>query len=604
MNSTGKRSLVELHITTNDLLKAHSYGQSRSRSYRDTWPTLSRETKPGTFAFDSIPTLTRTPWEWERSKRPASQWSRGSIDRKPTTCRIFAQLPVEILDCILGHLASSYFSSSPCNVQAFRSDLTSLCLTNRQLHNVAQDHLYREVWLPSHAFPKRKLLRFHRPTSRLEQLLRTLRENDHLADLVRCIRVGFSLANMLDTEITDPHHIPDHSSAMNTLCKIIQRCRKLEHFLGYAPNTVEHAAELYTSLDLCPNLKSHILRLSTDWQRSSSFNRPGPFVSSFANWTQLHTLVVVEHGLHCSLPPGTITSLLQKLPALQHLSLSRLSSSDFHNGTLLMLPPLKSLRLDTLHGITDQGLRLLADSRTALSLQNLSLCRLELTSLRTIHALLSEISNLRRFTLHQNTSPELSQMETVATTNVTLSSASLEYLHWDILAPGHGRTLLANSIASGRFPNLRTVRVPCDFDGAIQSLCRPIAYQPLTAEDMQTLEIFESQWAYSRSLLASQIKAQIRIRQSRQEPSINVVVQDEDSTVQHEHFIGSYLGNIASPITYTLDPAIGGTSAALADMQLATYPGPYLTSFPGYWTGCNDNPDGTKEFRLDLEMLF
>jgi hypothetical protein len=312
------------------------------------------------------------------------------------------------------------------------------------------------------------------------------------------------------------------------------------------------------------------------------------------------------------MPPGTISAMMQKLPSLQHLVLSGLYPDDFHNGTLLMLPPLKSLRLEELHGITDQGLEQLARSRLAFSLEKLSLCGLELTSLRTIQVLLSEIDHLKHFTLHQDTAPQLSQTHIIASTNFSLSSSSLEYLHWDTLALGHGVTILANSIASGRFPSLRKIKVPCDFDGAIQRLCRPISSRPLTPDDTNILEVLENHWGYFRSLRYSQVHAQIRIRECRKQPSVNVVVQDEDDNVQHEHAIGSYLGNIASNIEYSLEPAVEGTSTALADTELATNPGGYLGIIPGPWQdyyharggGPGPGPDGTRELILNLDAFF
>jgi hypothetical protein len=340
---------------------------------------------------------------------------------------------------------------------------------------------------------------------------------------------------------------------------------------------------------------------------SMNLDKSGAFMSNHQNWSELHTLAVIHEKPSWDMPPGTISAILQKLPSLQHLVLSGLYPDDFHNGTLLMLPPLKSLRLEELHGITDQGLEQLAYSRLAFSLERLSLCGLELTSLRTIQVLFSEIDHLKHFTLHQDTAPQLSQTHLIASTNFSLSSSSLEYLHWDTLALGHGVTILANSIASGRFPNLCKVKVPCDFDGAIQRLCRPILLRPLTPEDTDILEVLENHWGYFRSLRYSQVHAQIRIRECRKQPSVNVVVQDEDDNVQHEHAIGSYLGNIASNIDYSLEPAVEGTSTALADIALATYPGGYLGIIPGPWQDyytAPDGPDGTRELILDLDAFF
>lgn len=509
------------------------------------------------------------------------------------------QLPSEILHHILYYLRSSHIDGLSINATALQTDLRALCLSSRQLHEVAQEHLYGEIWLPSHSFGKMTKLRWvHRPSSRLEKLLRSLKKNSSTCALVRCIRVTYDLAKTLEKEFVNRDSKSSRTNdAILVVAEIVRHCWNLERFF---PNNLAVNAGLDTSLASCQKLKSHI------WQLPFAAMSDGPysFSSYHDNWNQLHTLAMVHQSPGWNLSPGLVTAVLQKVPALQHLILSKLQPADFHNGTLLMLPPLKSLRLEELHGITDQGLEQFAHSRTAFSLQSLALCGLEITALRTTQELLSGMLNLRRFTLHQNTSPELAQMQMVTSANFSLSSNSLEYLHWDVLTPGYGTAILANSIASGRFPKLRKVKVPCDSDGAIQRLCRPVSYRPLALEDLQVLEDLDDKWHYHRSLEASQIEAQIRIHESRKQPSFNVVVQDEDANVQHEHTIGSYLGNIASHIEYSLDPAVEDTGSALANIDLATHPGPYLTRFHGKWHGCNDSPDGSREFLLGLDMFF
>jgi hypothetical protein len=596
--------LVEIRVTANDFLAVKPSVPSRSLSYRNTWPKHPHESKPGTVVFDSVPTLTKTPWELERSRRPASQWSRGSTDRKSTPGRKFRQLPAELLHGMVDYLRVGHSEGLSINVKALYEDLRALCLSNKQMREVAREHLYTEIWLPSHSHPtKKRFFRVRRALSKLERLLRTLKGSSGLSSLVRRLRVTYDLAGTLDSEVVSLNTKPAHGTTLAVLTEVIKRCQNLEQLLGYAPSATENTAEFYASLASCQKMKSHVWQLPMQWMAPPLSNKPGALLRCHDNWTQLQTLVIVQQSAGWNLAPGLVTAILQKLPALQHLVISGLHPADFHNGTLLMLPALESLRLEELHGVTYQGLEQMARSPTAFSLRKLALCGLEITSLRTIQELLSEMSNLKRFILHQYTSPELSQAHTVASTNFALSSTSLEYLHWDVLTPGHGTTILANSIASGRFPNLRTAKIPCD-NGAIQQLCRPIPYRPLAMDELQALEALDDSWGYYRSLLASQIQAQVRIHKSRKQPSFNVVGQDENSTVQHEHAIGSYLGNIISKIQYSLDPAVEDTSTALADTQLATYPGPYLTNFEGKWKGSSDRADGTREFMLDLDMFF
>lgn len=122
-----------------------------------------------------------------------------------------------------------------------------------------------------------------------------------------------------------------------------------------------------------------------------------------------------------------------------------------------------------------------------MTLEKLSLAGLELTSLRTLHFLIANAVRLRLFTLVQHTSPEFQPGMESTNSLKGLESKTLEYLHWDALVPDGGTTLVANSIASGCLPALRKTKVPCDYEGAVQSLCRPIARESLKAEDTELL---------------------------------------------------------------------------------------------------------------------
>lgn len=255
---------------------------------------------------------------------------------------------------------------------------------------------------------------------------------------------------------------------------------------------------------------------------------------------------------------GTLSMVLQRLPVLQHLMLSGLHHTDFHNTSILSLPPVKSLRLESLGGLTDTGAEQIAFSRLALSVERLTLVNLELVSLHTVQILLSHLTRMRRFTLVQKTSPEAQR---TTTRQMTLCSPSLKHLHWDCLLPGSALSWLSEAIEDGKLPKLRTVKVPCDHDGLIQSLCRPIPREKLSASDMEYLHS-QTQRGYQRNLRVSQIQAQLRIRESRQQPSFNFVVQDEDNEVQSTHTIGSYLGNMSSRIEYDLRPDVGGQALA------------------------------------------
>ena len=185
-----------------------------------------------------------------------------------------------------------------------------------------------------------------------------------------------------------------------------------------------------------------------------------------------------------------------------------------------------------------------------------------------------QLSRLRRFRLVQHTSPEPRYGLDPMARRSLLPSASVEYLHWDTYIQGNSATTLANSIKAGSLPRLRTVKVLNDMDGAVQALCRPVARQPLTAADMKRLERAEDGRS-SGDLKCAQIRAQLRTRERGQQPSFNVVIQDEDDEVQHTHVIGSYLGDVHSNIDYSLAPDVEGSAKALASVEDATMSSPF-----------------------------
>ena len=562
-----KQAFVHFHVTSDDIdIRSRTKPLSvpeRTTSQRNTWPTSLKDKRPGTYHFDNTPTLVKTPWEYERARRPASQWSRAYA-RKPPSPFIFGQLPREILDCVLDHLKLAHLSDSAIDGTSLQNDLRLLLFTNKHWHRVAREHLYREIWLPRNEDPKKTRFSFRRPLSRLKLLLRTLKDASGLAYMVRHLRVTGALAIDLDAAIYTNEQARK-GNIIEVLEDILSKCPNLERLTGYAPFATGRTAGLFAALSSCGRLKSHAWNLPTGTDAGFSI---GDFINCHSQWQHLETLVLWTESHGNGLGPGVVSAIVQRLQCLKHLEVGQHSSADFHNGTLLMLPALKSLRLDTLDGVTDQGIQQLALSRCALSLESLTLNGLELTSLRTVQTIFANMSRLRRFTLVQDTSPELQQgISPFLSDSFSLSSPSLQYLHWDATIPGNSVAIFANSIAAGGFPNLVKVTVPCDYDGAIQRLCRPIPQQPLAAIEFAELRKRESGQTYPRSLRASQAQAELRIRESRKEPSINVVVQDEDEEIQETHVIGSYIGSLSSKIEYSLEPAVRGGDSALASIE-------------------------------------
>jgi hypothetical protein len=187
-------------------------------------------------------------------------------------------------------------------------------------------------------------------------------------------------------------------------------------------------------------------------------------------------------------------------------------------------------------------------------------------SMRTIQILLANLTRLRRFRFVQNTSPTLLVGGGLHNRRDTLASPSIQHLHWDTLIPGQAIDSLAQSIKSGLFPSLRTLKAPSDPNGALQALCRPIHRQSLTASDLKFFEMVD-QDRYTRSLRLSRLQAQLHIREIRSRPSLSVVVSDEEDQTHQTHVIGSYLGDVRSKIEYLLEPDVMGEQEALASLQ-------------------------------------
>ena len=519
-----------------------------------TWPPGTKEKKAGSFEFDTPPTLTRTPWELDRG-RPGSRWSR-SIDRTSNQPRkIFVQLPREIYQCVLDNLEAVHSVQGTVDVLALRKDLRSLCLVDKKWQHIAREHLFRDLWLPTNKTSAKKRFSTRQPKSRLKILVDLLRKTSGLGFFVHHIRVGAELAQELDAEAFAPFR---KDSALDSLQLIIRECYNLEQLSGFALPATESTTPVLEALASRIRLKSHA------WSLDSTRALPGleHFIFCHDDWVNLETLAIAaDPGVDLGI--GTVSAVLQRLPALKHLALFGLHRSDFRDTSLLTLPPVKSLRLECLSGLTDQGVEQMAFSRLALSLERLTLVGLELGSLQTIQTLLSHLTRLKRFALLQEICPEPLANTGLNGRTINLSSPSLQHLHWDCLIPGSALSYFATSISDKKFPRLHAAKVPCDYDGLIQQLCRPIPREKLTTQDLEYLHEHTS-GRYERNLRVSQIQAQVRVRESRQQPSFNVVVEDEYE-LKATHTIGSYLGAMGSKIEYQLEPDVGPNALAEFD---------------------------------------
>ncbi|GAB7356432.1 hypothetical protein MBLNU459_g7205t2 [Dothideomycetes sp. NU459] len=331
------------------------------------------------------------------------------------------------------------------------------------------------------------------------------------------------------------------------------------------------------------------------------------FIQVHGMWKKLETLIICATDAHL-LGPATMYGVLAKLPALKHLMLSGLPAHVCHDGTLQSLKGLSSLRLENLSGVTDQGLERLAYSRVALSLRSLSLIALDIKSLRTVSRIFASFPHLSRFTLLQDTSPGLPLGAEVsfALNTPVLVSSSIEHLHWDILVPGSANEALAHSVRTNGLPALRSLRAPCDCDGSLQALCRPVPRRSLTRSTVQAYKHEEDVKAYTRNLAHARAAAQLRIRNSRQLPGgVSLVVQDEGDAPAQTIPVGGYLGSMESGVEYCLEPDFEGAEEAVGRIE-DLYRVGGIRDICENWErkGRKGHVGRNKERMLDLGQLF
>jgi hypothetical protein len=520
------------------------------------------------YSFDQPPTLTKTPWEADRTKRNSPLWWTGSEQKQKQTksnglpAQVFEQLPHEIYSCILGHLEDTYTNGPTIDVSGRKRAIRTICLTSKRWAKVGIEHMYRDLWLPSSTTGNKRGRRFSmaRPKSRLELLLRTLDEAPSLSLLIRRIHITGTLAKELEGIDTSD---AQRKAAHNMLREVIETCTEVELVTGYNPPVTREHADWYKLLFSRGRISAHAWSLNL---RKPLVFSMGRFADFHEKWQWLETFVLCKtDSSDRALGLGIISAITNSLWSLKHLMVSGFGKDDFHNGTLLALKPLQSLRLENLEGITDQGIFQLSQSRNAFSLESLSLIDLELASMRTIQALLENMPRLRRFRLVQDASPTLVMGSGPQNRRNALASESLEYLHWDTLIPGPATESLAQSIKIGSFPSLRTLKAPCDPNGSLQALCRPIQGRSLTTDDLDFLESINPD-RYTRSLRLSRLQAHLRIHDTRSQPSLSVVVSDKEEQTEQTHVIGSYVGDVGSRVEYVLEPDVQGEQEALASL--------------------------------------
>ncbi|KZF19749.1 hypothetical protein L228DRAFT_285686 [Xylona heveae TC161] len=530
---------------------------------------------------------------------------------------VFKKLPPEVYERILAQLKVLHLgtSSSTCSTCYLR-DLYSLSLTSRMWERAARQQLYASIFIPGRDSPYHTKKFKMKYGTRLKLLRRTLRERAALARIVREIE----LPNLSYFACILSKEKPER--VMNLVASVVMACPNLERLTGYYPPYVHEFDRFRHALSTRAKLKEHVWILGHDHSsKASAKGSPGEFLhpdqaTEFLHlhdgWASLHTLFLHAESSNV-LEHDHFVGLFDRLPSLRHLALSNFDAGDFGNLTLQNLPPLLSLRLQDLHGVSDGGLSLFAGCPSSFSLRSLSLINIEVMSLSVISKLFANLTELQRFVFVQESSPELPLGGIVM--QPVVASRSLEYLHWDILVPGVATEHLAASILAGGFPKLHTIRSPSDHHGVLQSICKPKAQISLASDKYVIARQPElaSETRYLRNLFVARTAAQARIEEARTQPGFKVVIEDE-GVVQDIFIMNAFVGTVGSTITYSLKPDIPGSEYALIDIPDLLGPtkeAQMKITCSGNWNAAHplgkrwwQHTDRPKARTLDLQKFF
>ncbi|PGH06548.1 hypothetical protein AJ79_06487 [Helicocarpus griseus UAMH5409] len=411
-------------------------------------------------------------------------------------------LPQEVYECILSHLQFSHSaSSSEGCITCYMRDLYSLALTSRGWEKAVRGKLYNKIYIQGNDSPAQLKRYKWKRGSRLKLLRRTLRERKLLANAVFELRVpdletatgGTGKQSITVQEYRD------------LVASVVMVCPNLERLLGLSIPYYHEFDRLTHALSTRKKLKEHAWVIGENpevsersKQQTSELLDNGQvfqFLNYHTSWSHLETLMV--HSLDSSgvLEHGVFLRMFNFLPSLRHLTVSSFHANDFTDRTLLFLPPLKSLRLENLPGVTENGLAHYTTRPEARALESLTLIEQNISSLLILSKILASLGNLEHFSIVQTKIvPTLSDGGMIF--QPLLASSALKRLHWDLTCPytqissEHLRSLpspsslnkfntanshLAQSILNSGFPCLESLRAPSDIDplGALQSVCRP-----------------------------------------------------------------------------------------------------------------------------------
>lgn len=646
-------SSVSNNFSIKSVSRSSLHGPTRSQ----TEPIYNR------YEFEPRPPVRTTLLEPQRLMQEPVSWTK--FVSQPSSGEGLLKLPEEILLVILRELKKSHLKAGSLScATCWMRDLHSLGLSNKKWWSAARVILYEDIQLVgsdsiSHTKKKYK----SKYGTRLRLLRRTLRSQPELAKYVKSLKVP-SLPEAAKTK-------QEQDEYMDLVASVIMACPNLERVPGiYQPYDHEftrffHA--LGTRSKLVEKVwiiePSNLRRLYNAAEEAESpVIVPGAlrseqymdFLGLNSNWPHLQTLV-----LHCN-PGGMIdsplfTDIFRRLPSLQNLYISNFPRTSFNDENLVSLPALKSLRLDSLPGITSNGLSTYASLPSSSSLTSLSLISLPLRSLAILARLFTHLKNLKSFSLSQGPSPMLNDQNDIFL-HPYLASSTLEHLHWEITNPDDDKAseILAKSITFSGFPKLRSIRAPTDFNGSLQKLCKPRARIELPGDKYRNMglnnnntpnrastmpaaipimpppsnrqSIFSRQserrdsvmtgkspnsstisLAYESaidgsgrhemmSLLSARQLAQLRIDNAKV-PQFDVIIWDEEGQFVERFKLGTFIGKVESKIVYNLKPDFEGSDESIMGIETLLEKGGELRSNDGCTGSWNIDLDSKSKDR-------
>ncbi|KAK9439095.1 hypothetical protein VB005_07246 [Metarhizium brunneum] len=518
---------------------------------------------------------------------------------------LVASLPGEVLEVIFEmlkqiHLENGNESCATC----WMRDACNIAVCSRMWSKAARLALYQDIQLngPDSATHKKRFKMIQ--GCRVALLRRTLRANAEIASMVRSLKVP---APEIITGMSTAKGSTAFEQYEDNVAALVMACPNLERLSGPV-FTYDHSFKrLFHALSTRANLKDmNWLIESCDLTTTKQVAlAPGKdctlgtndelqtdhqiaFLEQHRAWAKL-TSLSVECLPDATLAPQTLLArTLTLLPSLQHLHLCNLPPSAFNDVNLLSLPPLQSLTLSGIRGISSNGLSSFATRSTSQPLRRLVLRHTPLTSLPALARILSNLQSLSTFSLVQTFPPLMPESDSFILWMMPyLASRSVKNLHWDITShpecSNAADSILARSIGAGGFPSLKTLRAPNDPDGIFQELCRPVERIDLPSDRLRTMSVSECGSVPSSpikylskspttsslpsimtvsphtNLVVARLAAQARLDRARDSYTFQVNVTDEEGDLVETFGLAGYIGTVGSDIHYHLLPDEGSS---------------------------------------------